>query len=106
VRKNRKRREELKYIHPKKPPVHMFQALVDKTGEAIGPLPQFQFKGNREVIIDGCKGILEYDDTVVRITTGRLSLRFMGRNLSLKCLSDNSAVITGRITSVEFYGSE
>jgi len=61
-----------------------------------------EINGNQEVIVDGCSGVLEYDTDVVRIKTGKLIVRFSGRNLVIKCLTADSLVVTGFLTGIEF----
>ena len=58
--------------------------------------------GNRSAVIDGCDGIIDYDDEKVIVRTGRLTVRFLGRSLKLKRLTADSAVIDGVIQSVEY----
>ncbi|GHU82386.1 hypothetical protein AGMMS50284_4170 [Clostridia bacterium] len=65
-------------------------------------LPFLEMKSNREVTIDGCKGILEYDKEIIRINTGSMVVSFKGRSLNIKCLTASSMIIEGFITSVEF----
>ena len=36
---------------------------------AVSVLPRMEFCGNREVTIDGSKGVLEYDENLIRINT-------------------------------------
>lgn len=62
----------------------------------------FELNGNKEVIIEGCKSILEYDENLVRIRVKNMSVSFYGRNLMIKCLTSDSLVIEGFITSIEF----
>lgn len=61
-----------------------------------------QLTGNRSAVVDGCDGIVDYDDEKVILRTGRLTVRFLGRGLKLKRLTENSAVIEGFIGSVEY----
>lgn len=61
-----------------------------------------EINGNREVIMEGCRGVLEYDTDVVRIRTNRMTVRFTGRNLIIKCLTVDSLVVEGFITGIEF----
>ena len=61
-----------------------------------------ELNGNREAIVEGCGGVLEYDGGVVRVKTGRLVAKFSGRNLVIKCLTADSLVIQGYITAIEF----
>lgn len=61
-----------------------------------------EINGNTEVVVEGCGGVLEYDTDVVRIKTGKMSVRFTGRGLIIKCLTADSLVVTGFIMGIEF----
>lgn len=65
-------------------------------------LTHFELNGNKEVVVDGCKGILEYDENIVRLSTGKMITKFLGRHLNIKCLTPDSLVIEGVITNIEF----
>lgn len=62
----------------------------------------FEMNGNREVIVDGCRGVLEYDEQKIRVNTGKMITCFQGRCLSIKCLTSDSLIVEGFITSIEF----
>ncbi len=68
---------------------------------ALGSV-HFEMNGNREVIVEGCRGILQYDENIVKISVKKMSVAFFGRNLSIKCMDVDSLVITGFVTSIEF----
>lgn len=61
-----------------------------------------ELTGNRMAVVDGCDGIVDYDEERVILRTGRLTVRFLGRGLRLKRLTENSAVIEGLISTVEY----
>ena len=63
---------------------------------------RIELTSNREAVIDGCGGILEYGDAVIRVNLGNLTARFCGRNLQIRSLNAREAVITGFITGVDF----
>lgn len=65
-------------------------------------MPFIELRGNREALIEGCKGILEYDTQVIRVNTGSMVVSFCGRGLNIKCLTVSSLIVEGYITSVEF----
>ena len=69
---------------------------------AIMDLSHFALNGNREAVIDGCKGIIEYDENMIKLNTGKMITKFLGRRLNIKCLTPDSLVIEGIITSIEF----
>ena len=58
--------------------------------------------GNREVILEGNKGVVEYGDTSIKINTGKYMIAFSGRGLHIKCMTDCDIVIPGFITSIEY----
>ncbi|MDK2802249.1 MAG: YabP/YqfC family sporulation protein [Oscillospiraceae bacterium] len=58
--------------------------------------------GNKEAIIEGCNGVIEYDDFIIRIATKHQEIRFVGDNLQLKCLTNENIIITGFIKNIEF----
>lgn len=58
--------------------------------------------GNFQAIIDGCKGILEYDDEKIKLNLGKTTIRFCGSNLSIKSLTFEEAIIIGTIISIDF----
>ncbi|GEM_PF-45666 len=68
----------------------------------MADLPYLELKGNREALIEGCKGILQYDTQIIRINTGAMIIAFCGRGLNIKCLTVSSLIVEGYITSVEF----
>lgn len=58
--------------------------------------------GNRSAVVDGCDGIIDYDGEKILLRAGRLTVRFGGRDLALRRLTENSAVIEGFISQVEY----
>ena len=62
----------------------------------------FEISGNREVVFEGSRGVLEYNDTTIRINTKNFVVKFTGRGLSIKCLTESGMIIDGFITSIEY----
>ena len=60
--------------------------------------------GNQEIIIDGCKGILEYDDGNIRINANKIVINVSGGGLTLTSMNDESLIIKGRINRIDFTG--
>jgi YabP family. len=61
-----------------------------------------ELNGNREAVVEGCSGVLEYDTGVVRVRAGKLTVRFTGRGLVIQSLTEDSLVVSGFITGIEF----
>lgn len=64
--------------------------------------PCIELSGNRELLIEGSKGVLEYTDNAVRINTGGMIVSVAGRELNLRCISDSALIIDGFILSLTF----
>ncbi|MBQ5994416.1 MAG: YabP/YqfC family sporulation protein [Clostridia bacterium] len=64
--------------------------------------PHLEAQGNREFILDGCRGILEYEQGLIRLNTDTLVITFRGENTEIKSYSEIGTVISGNILSVEF----
>ena len=78
-----------------------FQLLELPQG-ILADTSHIEIMGDREATIEGVKGVMEYDSNQVKLNIGKKILRFTGQALSLKCLTDESAIIEGEIASVEF----
>ena len=68
--------------------------------EIKGPITEIY--SNKEAVIDGCKGVLDYYETLVKLRVAGGTLTFSGADLSLLELGESSARITGQIANVEF----
>ena len=58
------------------------QSVVSKMQMPAGAMPNcahFEMNSNREVSIEGCKGILQYDENIIRINNGKMVTSFLGR---------------------------
>ena len=71
---------------------------------ALSGAAHIEFTGNYRAILDGNCGILEYDGDVIRLSTGSGVIRFTGSDLVMTALTDENAVVEGKILSVEFLG--
>ena len=57
---------------------------------------------NREVIFEGSRGIVHYDENSVKISTGSYIVAFSGRGLKIRCMNEYDLCIVGFITSIEY----
>ena len=61
-----------------------------------------ELSGNRELLIEGSKGVLEYSPENVRVNTADMMITVCGRGLNLRCISESALMIDGCITSLQF----
>lgn len=67
----------------------------------IGTL-HMEISGNREIVLEGNRGIIEYNEHSIKINAGKYIVAFSGRGLHIKCMNDCDVVIRGFITSIEY----
>lgn len=78
------------------------EAALELPKGTLTDQPHLEISGRHEVIVEGCHGIVSYDDDAVRMDTGCGILRIMGKGLVLRAMSGDAAAVSGRIVSVEF----
>ena len=101
----RKSRKPVPKEAPKKEKRSFRQKVSDSMDfplETLYNLSQIQITGNREAIVEGCKGILEYDDCMIRLKTKSMQISFWGSGLVLKCLNTDNVIIEGQLERLEF----
>ena len=64
--------------------------------------PAIQIRGNREITIDGCTGLLSYEEENILLETKYCRINIIGRTLTLSNLTKNILAIRGFIKNVEF----
>ncbi|MCI8497560.1 MAG: sporulation protein YqfC [Clostridiales bacterium] len=87
---------------PRPGAVQTMAKVLELPAALAGDSPHIELLGNREITVDGCRGILEYDDGFIRLNLGKTVLRLTGRDLVITALSDHTAVIEGYVLSIEF----
>lgn len=75
---------------------------LDLPVDLVAGMVHLDFAGNREVVVEGCHGVLEYDENIICIKAGKMKVRFLGRNFIIRNYVDKSITIDGFINSVEF----
>ncbi len=67
--------------------------------EIKGPITEIY--SNREAAIDGCNGVVDYHENLIKLRVDGGVLVFSGEGLCIEELSLGSARITGKIAAVE-----
>lgn len=83
---------------------HSAKAKFRLTGETLPDLPagvRVELSGQRSALIEGCRGIAEYDCESITLT-GKPRVRVRGSGLELRSLDGGAAQIKGRIDGVDF----
>lgn len=79
------------------------QARESFLAEDLGAdVPRIEILGDKRVLVENHKGILEYGDTLMRINCGRMIVKIVGEALELRALSLSELAVTGKILSLEY----
>ena len=58
--------------------------------------------GNRRIVIEDVREIMHIDENMISVGSGKGSVSITGSRLTLCSVTEDCAVVTGEITSVEF----
>ncbi len=58
--------------------------------------------GGRRAVVENCRGVLEYEEGVVRLAVTGGEVRLTGTALDIRALGDNEAIVCGSLAAVEF----
>lgn len=64
--------------------------------------PQVTILSNTYALLDGCRGITEYDDGKITFSMGSLSVSILGNNLVIKNFGNDYAEIHGDFSDISF----
>lgn len=72
--------------------------------EVISDVPKITITGFDEILIENFKGILEYEDFFVRISTSLGNININGFNLKLNQMTDDDILVNGKIENIDLEG--
>lgn len=82
--------------------IKLFGAALQISDDPFSKLAEINLKGNREIIIDGCYGIIEYSDCLISVNIGNSTLKIMGFDFSISDYSESNITVRGNIKSIDF----
>ena len=53
-------------------------------------------------MIDGCQGIVEYNEEAIRLNITKGQLKIWGRGLQIACLAEEGMIVRGYIMGLEY----
>jgi sporulation protein YqfC len=80
----------------------MLRKLADRARDELYLSPQIHFDCDRELLIENCRRIEEYNDVFVRLLSGRLYVQIWGSGLKAYDYNTQGLVVRGKISQVEF----
>ena len=85
----------------KKKRIRKIDKILEIPQEVCSDNPKFTVIGFSEMLIENYKGILEYEDFFVRISTNIGIVKINGYNLNLETMTNDDIKVTGKIESID-----
>lgn len=89
----------------KKPQRRLLENIVKKLDipeDIIFNIPRITMMSNKEIRIENCKSVLEYETDKVTISSTDILIELFGENLCINIITDDEITVTGNILSVNF----
>ena len=64
--------------------------------------PKIEMTGHREIIVDGCLGVVEYGENLIKLNIGETVMSISGDGLVINSFDSGVAVISGQIGEISF----
>lgn len=84
------------------PLAHRICEALELPEEAVRNCSNIEIVSNCCATVEGCKSVMEYDESVIKLNLGKVSVKFCGSGLTIKSLTAQQAMLEGEIISVEF----
>ncbi len=75
--------------------------MLEIPKEVYSNIPKLSVTGFEEMVIENYKGILEYEEFFVRISTHIGIININGYNLNLETMTNDDIKVNGKIESIE-----
>lgn len=98
--KSKRRVKEQKPPRPKMK--EKFAEALELPKEVVLNIPKLTMLGAGNLVIENYKGIIEYDDSKIRVNTGTGMIRITGERLFIKEITSEDIMVDGEIKSLEF----
>ena len=75
--------------------------LLDKE-EILEGESRIEMYSNKEIVVDGCMGVLEFSDTYIKIKLKKGNAVIYGNGLNINGFEEKTITVSGNLQSVEF----
>lgn len=86
--------------------VNKLNEILEIPKEVSSNIPKITIIGFEEMLIENYKGILEYDEVFIRLSTYIGIINISGISLSLNQMTEDDILVSGKIESLEFESNE
>lgn len=81
------------------------ETIADAWGvpkDVIMNIPRITISGDREIYIENHKGVTEYGETLIRVSTGMGTVKIQGKNLVITAIRREDILVSGSFQKIEY----
>lgn len=86
--------------------IDKFIHSLDIPAQAVLKVAHIEMVDNTEVMIEGMRRVLEYEDDRIKLDIGKKAVVFSGEGLCIRSYENGNATIDGTILRIEFESAE
>ncbi|ADQ40761.1 sporulation protein YqfC [Caldicellulosiruptor acetigenus I77R1B] len=83
--------------------LRQFALLSQLPQEVITDQPRITLIGDQEIVVENHKGLISYEDALVKVNTNISPLAIEGDKLVIERMDSETIIIRGRIKSVKYF---
>lgn len=76
--------------------------FFDLPAEAMAGDFKITLTGNRRLIVENHRGLMEYGENAIDINCGKMILKIKGEELEIRAMNSDELLITGAFFEIEF----
>ncbi len=96
--------KKIKPRHERPTLSELLSSLADIPADITGGGMTLEMRGRNELLLCGCREILEYSDSRIRILQGKCEVCLIGRRLKMSSYSDGRITVGGELDALDFCG--
>ena len=90
--------------HERRTLPELISLVTDLPADLFSNGMTLEMRGRNELLLCGCREIIGYTETNIRVILGSCSVCVIGRRLAMSSYSDGRITVTGEIDSLDFCG--
>lgn len=98
--------KKIKKRHEKRSLPELISLITDIPADVFSGGMTLEMRGRNELLLCGCREIVEYSKTNIRIVQGNCIVCINGRRLEMSSYSDGRITVTGEIDLLDFCGGD
>lgn len=86
--------------------IEMVTDALELPKDLILDIPKMTIVGNRDILIENYKTILEFKCEQIRVSTGLGVIRLFGEKMQIREITSDNIVVSGEITGIELIDAD